>query len=243
MLVCRRVVIAIVLLFTVGYSLSAMALPPEMEADRLLLSAAKHLGSPEATAEFEKIRELNIKLPTEYYYYYGKHLYETLNLKEADENIRKYLEKTGREGLYYRDSLQLITDIEEEAKRLARFIDHANGTITDTKTGLMWAAQDNGYPIKWRDALLYCQRFRGGGFSDWRLPTQEELASLYDPKDKNRYGYHITRLIDLTDCCPWASEIRGSEAAVVAFSSGNRYWGYQSFSSRSRVLPVRSIKR
>ena len=242
MLVCRRVVIAVVLLLTVGHALPAMALPPEMEADRLLLSAAKHLGSPEATEEFKKIRELNIELPTNYYYYYGKHQYETVNLEEANKNIEKYLEKAGRDGQFYKDSLEMITAIEEEQKRLARFVDHGNGTITDTKSGLMWAAKDNGSDITWQNARAYCKNYRGGGHSDWRLPTQDELASLYDPKDKNRYGFHLTRLIDLTDCCPWASETRASEAAVVAFTSGNRYWGYQSFSSRNRALPVRSGK-
>ncbi|MFZ7110166.1 MAG: DUF1566 domain-containing protein [Desulfatiglandales bacterium] len=240
MLVCRRVVIAIVLLFTVGYSLSAMALPPEMEADRLLLSAAKHLGSPQATVEFEKIRELNMKLPTEYYYYYGKHLYETGSLKEANGNIEKYLEEAGRDGEFYEDSLQMITAIEEEAKRLARFIDHGNGTITDTKTGLMWAAKDNGSDITWQDALDYCRKYRAGGHSDWRLPTQDELAGLYDPTNRNRYGYHITRLIDLTGPWAWASENRGSGAGYLSYFYGDRDWYHQSFSNIGRALPVRS---
>ena len=29
-----------------------------------------------------------------------------------------------------------------------RFENHGDGTFTDTKTGLMWAAKDNGSPIK-----------------------------------------------------------------------------------------------
>ena len=239
MLVCRRVVIAVVLLLTVGHALPAMALPPEMEADRLLLSAAKHLRSPEATVEFEKIRALNIELPTDYYYYYGKHLYETWNLKEANKNIEKYLEKAGRDGQFYKDSLQIITAIEEEQKRLARFVDHGNGTITDTKSGLMWAAKDNGSDITWQNARAYCKNYRGGGHSDWRLPTQDELASLYDPKDKNRYGYHITRLIDLTGAWAWASEARDYGDAYFSYFYGDRDWYNQSFSNIGRALPVR----
>ena len=84
----------------------------------MLISAAKHLGSPEAAAEFEKIHSLNTKLPAEYYYYYGKHLYKTVKLKEAYKNIEKYIEKADRDGQFYRYPLQLMTAIEQEQKKL-----------------------------------------------------------------------------------------------------------------------------
>lgn len=32
-------------------------------------------------------------------------------------------------------------------EKLSRYIDNGNGTITDTKTGLMWASKDNGSKI------------------------------------------------------------------------------------------------
>ena len=49
-----------------------------------------------------------------------------------------------------------------------RFTDHGNGTVTDTETGLMWAAKDNGIPINWSDALSYCQNYSSGRHTDWR---------------------------------------------------------------------------
>ncbi len=67
-----------------------------------------------------------------------------------------------------------------------RFIDHHDGTVTDTRTGLMWAASDNGADIQWWDAKLYCDAYRGGGYTDWRLPTPKELATLYDPGRKGQ---------------------------------------------------------
>lgn len=121
-----------------------------------------------------------------------------------------------------------------------RFVNHGDGTVTDTKTGLMWAAKDNGSLINWQNALSYCKNFSGGDHTDWRMPTLVELASLYDPKDKNKGGYHLTILIDTTASSCWASETRGYKAARFNFTYGTVYWLRQSFSGPSMVLPVRS---
>ena len=123
-----------------------------------------------------------------------------------------------------------------------RFIDHGDGTVTDTKTSLMWATKDNGNLINWFTASSYCQDYKGGGHIDWRMPTLTELASLYDPKAKNKYGYHITKLIDLSAASCWASDTRKNEAARFNFTYGTVYWLYKSYSGPSRVLPIRNVK-
>ena len=104
----------------------------------------------------------------------------------------------------------------------------------------MWASKDNGEDINWQDAKRYCENYRGGGHTDWRMPTQDELEGLYDRSKKNRHGYHVTDLIEITRSCSWASETRGSEAAFFDFYSGSRGWYPQSYSYGSRALPVRS---
>ena len=53
-------------------------------------------------------------------------------------------------------------------------------TWTDPATGLMWAKKDNGKDVSWEQASEYCAKLQLGGFNDWRLPTIEELAGLYD---------------------------------------------------------------
>ena len=75
-----------------------------------------------------------------------------------------------------------------------RFVGNGDGTVTDTKTGLMWAAKDNGIPISWIDALSYCQNYSSGGHTDWRMPALAELESLYDPGTKNKQGTGMPRL-------------------------------------------------
>ncbi len=73
--------------------------------------------------------------------------------------------------------------------------DHGNGTITDTKTGLMWKQCEEGLSgsdcgsgsaelLTWPQALLWVKAINGdggfAGFTDWRLPNIKELSSLVE---------------------------------------------------------------
>jgi hypothetical protein len=128
-----------------------------------------------------------------------------------------------------------------------RFIAYDDGTVLDRGSGLMWAAKDNGRDINWQGAKSYCENYREGGYTDWRMPTQDELARLYDKAEgyKSACGdeAHLTELIRITCYWTWASETRDSKAACFRFGGGGyRCWGPPSGSSNSRVLPVRSGK-
>lgn len=64
------------------------------------------------------------------------------------------------------------------------------GVWTDSHTGLMWARISIGQEwrdgavigdaeeMTWLDAVPACKKFNLGGFSNWRLPTIEELKTL-----------------------------------------------------------------
>jgi hypothetical protein len=56
-----------------------------------------------------------------------------------------------------------------------RFIDNGNGTVTDTKSGLMWQQSDNGKAVAFQEAQDYCRSLRLGGHTDWRLPEPAEV--------------------------------------------------------------------
>ena len=129
----------------------------------------------------------------------------------------------------------------EVVARDGRFVKYANGTVTDTTTGLMWAAKDNGEDISWHDAKRYCENLTLGGYSNWRLPTQNELESLYKARVTTYMG-NDTGIIRLTDRCPWASKFDGSYASQFDFGNGIRVRYYLSESSYGRVLSVRSDK-
>jgi len=129
-----------------------------------------------------------------------------------------------------------------ETGKDGRFIAHDNGTVLDTSTNLMWAAKDNGSDINWTNAKSYCRNYRAGGYTDWRMPTQTELAGLYDGSIKGHNGYKLTTLITLTACCPWTSDVIRSNAICVNFINDGRRLTPQSTASGARALPVRSGK-
>ena len=134
----------------------------------------------------------------------------------------------------------------KEAGRDGRFIAYDNGTVLDTRTSLMWAIVDNGSNISWHDAKSYCENYRGGGYTDWRMPTQDELAGLYDAaktyKSDCGYDVHLTKFILLSCSTLWASKTRGSGAARFRFGAGPRFWTPQLLGRGDRVLPVRTGK-
>lgn len=54
------------------------------------------------------------------------------------------------------------------------------GCWIDPSTILMWAGKDNRRDANWHQAVSYCRDLRLGGYSDWRLPTIDELEGIYD---------------------------------------------------------------
>ena len=70
-----------------------------------------------------------------------------------------------------------------------RFTDNGDGTVTDSLTGLMWLKDGGCMKAKWKSALTAvaglnnhqgqnnCAGYNGN-YSDWRLPTVNELKSL-----------------------------------------------------------------
>ena len=123
-----------------------------------------------------------------------------------------------------------------------RFVRNGDGTVSDTKAGLMWGSHDNGYPINWHDAKLYCENLRLAGFMDWRMPSLSELASIYDPSGRNSNGYPTIDLITTTAQSCWSSETRGYSAGRFNFTYGKEYWLRKSYSGPTRILPVREIQ-
>jgi len=145
-----------------------------------------------------------------------------------------------------------------EIDRNGPFVAYKNGTVIDTTTGLMWASNDNGISVNWKNAKKYCEKYKGGGYNDWRLPTIDELKTLYE--SSNNYNttlslenkvlvspIRITKLIRLSNNLQWSSEAWSGRlwlnwyAALFDFSYGRKEVALQRFDTFS-VLPVRSSK-
>ena len=73
--------------------------------------------------------------------------------------------------------------MESELKNSSRYRTNGNGTFTDLETGLTWCLLDSYQELNgcltFEGALKYIQNLRSGGYAAWRLPTPNELATLY----------------------------------------------------------------
>jgi tetratricopeptide (TPR) repeat protein len=205
-----------------------------------------------AVREFEQAAKLAPNWP-DVYFNLGSVQAKAGNYGEAMRQYKRYLELAPkapdaakvREEIYkleYRAEEQIVKEI----KRDGRFIAYNNGTVLDTRTNLIWAAKDNGNGINWKGAKSYCENYRGGDYTDWRMPTLDELAGLYDTaktyKSACGYDVHSTELIRLTCVAPWASETRGSCAWQFDLNGGGRYCFPPVTGPIYRALPVRSGK-
>ena len=78
---------------------------------------------------------------------------------------------------------------EKRIGQFSQFIDHQDGTVTDTRTGLMWkrTAEKKELPSTTETFsfdLAVAIQSNFAGHSDWRLPSIEELRNLLDSRLK-----------------------------------------------------------
>ena len=111
--------------------------------------------------------------------------------------------------------------------------------VTDNATQMMW--QDNEYTLtvkrSWQNAIKECEASELGGYTDWRLPTKQELVTIVDStkKDikldeafKNRSSYVY-----------WSSSKPKGNLPLawrVDFDDGKAHWGAQRFAFLVRCV-------
>ena len=137
--------------------------------------------------------------------------------------------------------------VKKQNKITSRFIDNKDGTITDSKTGLIWVKNPHtdlpeefkSY-MPWKQAIETCKVLNYAGHKDWRLPTIEELRELVDytrrqpaintsifPDTKSSYYWTSTTYADFSD-----------DAWIVSFYNGST--GVGDKTNEYYVRPVRS---
>ncbi len=134
-----------------------------------------------------------------------------------------------------------------------RFIDNGDGTVTDRRLNVMWSKTDNQGDITWQDAekwVRYTFPYTlDTVYNDWRLPTLEELRSLY-VTDADYAGYEtdcgqnvkIAPDIQLSCGWVWTSEKKAITARVFNFNRGYHYTDRMVHYKAYRALPVRSLE-
>jgi hypothetical protein len=82
---------------------------------------------------------------------------------------------------------------QEEDTKPKRFVEKGPQVIYDTKTKVFWMKkdswQDKGKFFNWHESRDYSDKKnmrKIGGYSDWRLPSIDEAASLYSEEFENK---------------------------------------------------------
>ncbi len=141
------------------------------------------------------------------------------SVENSDEEVKQL--KTEIEALKA-EIEQLKNPPKPKGTIVENFIIHDDGTVTDTKTGLMWQQQEEAETFTWDDAMQYAKTSNFAGYSYWRLPTIDELKSLLDEKYKptiNPLAFPNTSEDLFWSSSPYAD----SDAWSVNFYSGDSY--------------------
>ena len=82
--------------------------------------------------------------------------------------------------------------VESDSFESQRYLDNMDGTITDSKTGLMWMKNDSylhsGHWLNWYEAKTFIKELNEKGFAnyfDWQYPTTRELKTLFNADKLN----------------------------------------------------------
>ena len=129
------------------------------------------------------------------------------------------------------------------------YIDEGDGTVTDSRTGLMWKQCAEGLSgancqtgsaqgFTWANALTHAEASTFAGYTDWRLPNVKELSSLVEDcrvsPSINTNLFPNTPSSYFWSGSPYAS---GSNRAwIVYFNGGDAYHLNRSGSSRVRLV-------
>jgi hypothetical protein len=116
-------------------------------------------------------------------------------------------------------------------RSFGNYFDNNDGTITDTTTGLMWQAATAQGEYTWQEALDYVDNLNSGGYlgyTDWRLPTRNELQSLVD---YSRHGLPTTFPNTVASSYWSSTAVAGytDYAWYVFFGNGYVYYGDKSY--------------
>ena len=117
-----------------------------------------------------------------------------------------------------------------------KYLVYKNGTVTDTKTQLMWKQASETGEYTWDAAMAkFGKNVSFAGYDDWRMPTKEELKTLVDKTHCPTID--PTAFPNTQSTWYWSSTARDtSNAWYVNFSNGNDYWSNRYVGNHVRLV-------
>ena len=111
---------------------------------------------------------------------------------------------------------------------------YADGVVYDSNTNLEWLAGP-GRKMSWNEAKEWAMSLETSG-GDWRLPTRNELESLFQEGKGKR---NMTRLLETASWWVWSAEPEDDVSSnLFDFSRGTKDW----HSRAPRAYAVRTRK-
>ena len=120
-----------------------------------------------------------------------------------------------------------------------RFTDNLDGTLTDTRTGLMWMQET--LPcgrVMHAEAIQMCAALDIAGHKDWRMPTIEELFGLAD-HSRHSPAIDTDAFPDTKNNWYWSSTVTSwdpSFAWIVGFGGGLAYDAHRDYDAFVRAV-------
>ena len=107
--------------------------------------------------------------------------------------------------------------------------------------GYICAPVDQSSGATWNDAIAQCSAYRGGGFRNWTLPTNEQLYKLYANKDL--VGGFSTGCDNnnFRNCSYWSADANGSTNAWAIYFTTGGMWSNYTRTSIARARAVRAF--
>ena len=122
--------------------------------------------------------------------------------------------------------------------------------VIDHTTGLIWQQSGSDLPLWYDEAKNYVvklNRNKFAGFSDWRLPTLEEAASLLEPTS----NLNINKIFDSHQGSIWSSDLDAEDGKMAWFvdfmygPSCNHSWMKKLENAavrQRRIISVRAVR-
>ena len=125
-----------------------------------------------------------------------------------------------------------------QAPPISSYVDNGNGTVTDTSSSLIWQQATAPNTYNWDQAISYCESLSFAGYTDWRLPTLDELKTLVDstqtPPTINQMFFPDTRSSFYWSSITYANDARA--AWGVRFSHASDEYFYKDGSYYVRAV-------
>jgi len=121
------------------------------------------------------------------------------------------------------------------------YVDNGNGTVTDTSSSLIWQQATAPNTYNWDQAISYCSGLSLAGYTDWRLPTLDELRTLVDSTQNDPPKINHMFFPGTVSSFYWSS-ITYAYSTTSAWGV-NFLYGNDLMPNKSNSLYVRAVRR